>query len=467
MTFKLTLPEEATPGIGVLRLVSDTGVSSPVLVQIDELPTVEAKSAPRPEAAQHLTLPVVVEGASPGLNVQFFSFEANKGQRLSAEVVAQRIGSKMDPVLTLLDARGKELLDIDDDPSLGADCHFSFTVPEAGTYWLKLQDLEYRGGLRYRLRLGDFPLTSVTYPPGSPSCHEEREPNDGIFGAAEVELPCGVYGRLKQRKDVDAFRFSAPARQWVTIVPKTTSLGSPARLFLRLMDEKGKVLAESGQSDRDEEAIRYRSLKEKVLFLVVEDLLRDGGEEYIYHLQLETGRAPFSLGLNVGRIKQSDRGVTTSPGLTVLPIQATRYGYDGPISLRVSGLEGDFRLEQDRIEKGKSDLDLRLIVPAGLEQNALSFLKLTGEAEIDGLRYAAPLDLTPVFANSFPGVRKLPEALQEGIPLKVIEEPFALTVESVSMKPGESKKIPVQLKRMEDDRGLPKKPVEINVSTVP
>ncbi|MCC7300233.1 MAG: PPC domain-containing protein, partial [Verrucomicrobia bacterium] len=125
--------------------------------------------------AQAVTNSTVIDGriASPG-DQDWFSFKGNKGDDANVEVSARRLGSPLDAKLVLLDAQRKELAASDDaeDKSYGllthhADSRINFKLPETGTYFVRLTDLQGKGGpeYAYRLRIGeeqpDFQLRIV------------------------------------------------------------------------------------------------------------------------------------------------------------------------------------------------------------------------------------------------------------------------------------------------------------------
>src|SRR5262249_44744109 len=94
-------------GIGALRVITTNGVSNVLLLMVDDLPSMNETSTNHTMAsAQELTLPAAVDGAGDALLSDFFKFTARKGQTISVEAVAQRIGSAMDPIVRLLDANG-------------------------------------------------------------------------------------------------------------------------------------------------------------------------------------------------------------------------------------------------------------------------------------------------------------------------------------------------------------------------
>src|SRR5581483_1103629 len=99
-------------------------------------------------------------------DVDVWSFEAKKGQSVTARVLANRIGSPLDAKLEILDARGKVLAENDD--ALGSDPGLRFVAPADGRYQVRIQDVNMRGGQAYvyRLTLTSDPFIDRVYPLG-------------------------------------------------------------------------------------------------------------------------------------------------------------------------------------------------------------------------------------------------------------------------------------------------------------
>ena len=297
VVYAITAPADAPVGIGGFRLATGAGISPTRLFMIDDLPNALDGGANKTLAtAQELPLPLAVDGAVEVESSDFYKFTAKAGQRVSIEVIAQRLGTALDPVLRLLDATGKELLYSDDDPGVGVDSRLAFVAPADGAYIVELRDIRYQGGAlhRYRLRLGDFPLATVPFPLGATkgaSAHlafagsgaelavplditmpqqingaqvsvgakfpggqgsgfvrlvassvpeaVEVEPNDAPEQATPIVLPAAMNGRLHAPKDRDFFQFEAKAGQRFVFSGKTRTLGSPTDLFLRMYNAAG------------------------------------------------------------------------------------------------------------------------------------------------------------------------------------------------------------------------------------
>ncbi len=114
-----------------------------------------------PETAQKITSPAVINGRiqKPG-DIDYYQFRVKAGEKLVMEVMARRLGSPLDSVLTLLDAKGNQLAENDDwvdqmdSPATHhADSRLLYTFGAAGTYTLRLRDIQGNGGEEYAYRL--------------------------------------------------------------------------------------------------------------------------------------------------------------------------------------------------------------------------------------------------------------------------------------------------------------------------
>lgn len=137
----LPLGEDRTAGVGLL---------------VTDLP-LEAESA-----GEHATLeaaqPLPVPGGVCGLlaregEADYYAFEARKGQALSLEVLARRLGSALDAHVRILDEKGRQLA-LNDDLRIGkrttADAGIENWVPPAdGRYIVEVRDVHLQGGPLY------------------------------------------------------------------------------------------------------------------------------------------------------------------------------------------------------------------------------------------------------------------------------------------------------------------------------
>jgi hypothetical protein len=203
----------AADDMGIISFTPVPG-SPPVLFYADDLPETGeiAGRHDRAASAQTLSLPVVVNGRCEGRGeVDYYRFEGRAGDRVVAEIHARRVGSPLDSVLRLQDARGATLALSDDwvDRMAGlvthqADSYIDTVLANDGAYVLSVRDAQGRGGplFSYRLRLSaprpDFKLrispSSLRVPKGgtvAATLWVQRD--DGFTNAIDLEVEAGSH----------------------------------------------------------------------------------------------------------------------------------------------------------------------------------------------------------------------------------------------------------------------------------
>lgn len=129
----------------------------------DEQGRLEAE--PNDDPPQAITLPAGIDGRlqAPG-DVDRYKIAVKKGDRLTLAVRAREIASKLDPVLTVTDADGKQLAREDDTGGVGQDPRLDWQAPADGDYIVAVADLHRAGGPDhiYRLDLTTAPTFSAT-----------------------------------------------------------------------------------------------------------------------------------------------------------------------------------------------------------------------------------------------------------------------------------------------------------------
>ena len=185
---KLTLEiaEDATPGEYQFRIRTRDGLSEMLTFWVTPFPVVmeqhawvdsDGKRNDSAETAQAIDLNSTVVGYIPGRLPQdddWFSTECRKGQRLSVDVVANRLGTLHygglnDPAVRIVDSAGNELGRNDDNALHSQDPVLSVLIPDDGTYFIHMhQQMDYEAGrLRhYLLHVGTFPRPIVSFPLG-------------------------------------------------------------------------------------------------------------------------------------------------------------------------------------------------------------------------------------------------------------------------------------------------------------
>jgi hypothetical protein len=434
---------DASVGIGAVRFMTATGVSSLRLIFIDDIPTTpRADNNINAKNAQPLTLPAAVEADAQPLANHYYRFAATKGQRIAFEVIAQRLNSRADPIVRLLDSTGRELAYCDDTPGLGADPRFAHTFAADGEYLLELRDANYEGGpeYRYRLRVGDFPAVTVPFPlsgkrvgmtqftfegPGGdhigpqnvilgpdiirqtvplrfPDGHASAfvsvlasdsedfvaiKPNHSRETAARVRLPVNISGRITQPGARDFYRVAAKTGDRLSLRARTRSVGSPAMMSMQILDAAdGARLAESKfavPEPKGGDATPIPDEEGSLDFTIPKD------GDYDIVAQDFTGAAgPAAVYRLEAQILQPDFALSVdtdkldgTAGATIkLKVKATRRDFDGPIALALTGRAAEYVLKKERIPNGKLETDLEITLPDELPENPIVSFTIQGRA---------------------------------------------------------------------------------------
>ena len=487
VVYRLTIPADAPIGIGGVRVATGQGVSNLRLIMIDDLPTLTDNGKNKTIAeAQELNLPVAVEGACEAESYDFYKFTAAKGQRVSVEVVARRLGSALDPVVRLLAANGREIAYSDDEPGLSGDSRFAVQIPDDGIYFLEVRDIQYAGsvGHRYRLRVGNFPLVALPYPLGAkrgttakvsfigPSTDGlspvdvpiaaqagqqvsvstklpggqgsaftrlvvtnldealEAEPNDVREQSTPVTLPAAINGRLEKAKDRDFFKFEIKKGQRFQFTGLTRTLGSATDLFMRIYKADGASLAEVEDSGTEEGVLNFTAPDDGVFHLMVEDLVRRGGPGHAYRVEVETYQPGFSLYLDLDKFDAPKNGVF------VAKVTATRRDYNGPITIELDGAGEGFVLSNNVIAEGKPDTTISVTLPDRLQPGQMLNLGIVGKAKIGEVEFATRAKTHVALQKQFVGLNTVPAELLASVGMgvgPVFPDFFKLTTTPVQL----------------------------------
>ena len=444
---KATLDSSAHCGIGGIAVTAAGGASQVLLVPIDDLPSVAEPNTNHDLAsALEVTLPVAIDGQNNGTSFDYYKFNGKAGQAISIEVLGSRLGSDFDPVLRLLDANGRQLALVDDDPALGADCRLRYTLPADGVYYVELRDNRYKDGGHYRLRIGNFPLVTTMFPlsatVGQPatltavgpaaegaepvtlqietvgtSLASARFPGGDAAGQASVvvddlpvaveavsadkpdeptaiTVPCAISGRIESPGDRDEYRFTVAKGTRVRFEPLTRTLGSPALVQLRVLGPDGKQLVESPVSDNDEPAVVFVAPADGEYRLVVQEIVGLGGDDYAYRVAARVGPS-FSLSLKNVNNQPARLTYSAWAGSAFdLVVECQRDGYDGPIELSVDSPRSGWQVFQNQIpEKGK-ETQLIVVAPGDLQPGEFVPLRIVGRADVGGREHVASMVTT-------------------------------------------------------------------------
>lgn len=152
----LTVDPKLVEGPVNLVVVTPEGQTPPHGVLVETRLPVVAEKEPNDgfRQAQPVPLPAVVEGrVERPRDVDVFRVEGRAGQKLVAEVRADRHGSPLDAVLTLYGPAGQELASNDDGAGAGRDSRLEAVLPADGVYYLALIDAHDTGSAVHAYRL--------------------------------------------------------------------------------------------------------------------------------------------------------------------------------------------------------------------------------------------------------------------------------------------------------------------------
>jgi hypothetical protein len=439
----ITPPKDAA-GLLSLRVATTNGVSDVTMFVVDDLPAaLEHGTNKSVKTAQPLARPIAVDGTTDELSFDYYRFNAKKGETISIEVVASRIGSRLDPVLRIIDLAGHELAFCEDAVGAGRDCRLQFRVPATGEYLAEVRDITYQGGPQYyyRLRLGKFAFATCTYPliaaPGNevgvlgpagerfkpskvkihaakpsyatisesfvalrsddmPSQFFEREPNDTRGEANQISLPHVINARFEKPNDKDYFEINAGKDERWVFTTRSRSGGSPCDVFLELCDSTGKVVTASNPTSVQDASLTNVFKESGRYFLMAKELADRGAPDLAYQIEARLFEPAFTLALDEDKVEAKAGGEFS------LAVACGRFEFSEKISLELEGLPDGFVVENATIEAKKTNATLKVKIPQNAAGEIVTF-SVVGQSEgrrvkastVSALRRNFPLMLYP------------------------------------------------------------------------
>lgn len=313
-TLELTSAAHLTPGTYELRVSSPAGQSGPVRVYVDDLPQVfEQRTNDSPEITAVASLPADCWGRFDRRgDAGRFSFEGRSGQTVVLDAASQRLGSKANVMVELLNEQGRLLgsssgFDTEREPLLAVK------LPADGRYVARVTEGEANASSEhfYRLSIGNFAYVTGCYPmavppntqttvrlvglncppdasalvksPGSGEADVpidsntfrwrkplkvligsgaeplESEPNDHPSGANPVEVPGSINGRIDRPGDADLFRFHAKKGRRYVVETLASRRGSPVDTRIEVLNPDGSPVPRVRLRAVRDSAITFRA----------------------------------------------------------------------------------------------------------------------------------------------------------------------------------------------------------------
>lgn len=343
---------------------------------------------------------VTISGVLESGDIDRYSVQLEKGQTLSAEVEAVRLGYELlDTVVTIKSPDGEVLVRCDDDALFQQDPVASIVAAEAGVYEISLHESNYKGSLtsHYALHLGSFPRPGVVYPAGGvygqtlkvallasdgntsqhvvrlPAKEDaegfelllagesdtslptplpfrlgelrsamEQEPNELPEEAEQViRFPGALDGTISAPGDIDFYKIQIPeSESMVCIEVFADRIGSPIDTMLRLFNRSGQLIAANDDRGSHDSRIEFKPRGQAEFWLEVSDKLKAGQANGVYRIEVFPVAAELTTFLpRPDRVSQEAQSIAIPAGNRVMKrVAVRRENLEGEVALQFSGL---------------------------------------------------------------------------------------------------------------------------------
>jgi hypothetical protein len=349
-----------------------------------------------------------IAGTMAQEDMDYFAISAKKGQRISAEAQAIRLGrGTFDSFMSIQDSKGNVLASSDDSSLLLQDSLLSIVAPSDGTYTVLLRDISYGGGgeFVYLLHIGDFARPTAVYPAGGKAgdavavkflgdakgefTQEVKLPSMPVekFGAyaeqngtlapspnwmrvsafsnlletagnndrehatsVDSAPPFALNGIISKKAETDWFKFSAKKSEPLELTVYARRLRSPIDSVIEIFDAKGKSIASNDDASGADSYLKFSPPADGDYFVKVRDQLGQGGPDYVY--RVEVAPVTPSLTLSIPQVARNDSQtrqyiVVPKGNRFATMIAAKRKDVSGDIDLTIEGLPSGVTMHAD------------------------------------------------------------------------------------------------------------------------
>lgn len=382
-------------------------------------------------------LPITVNGQIHGeRDLDYYLVELQSGQVIYGEVLARRLGSKLEPTIAIFDASGKPQIFQED--SIGDDPLFAFKASEAGAYTIQLGNVSFHGSPShvYRMNLTYDPVAPYVFPIGAPAGQPTKFrflAMDGAGGQLEIERELTLNGVPGAYKSVDVeglsnrppLRILPPNAQVITtlthrqkpevdIITGQTANGvlapfssdtfnlvvedktpidlrvhAPAQtsatslVIVTIRNSEGKTLVKTKLNPTSHSVKAYHHMANPAPGNYSIEVQSLGGVKSdhrlgSYQLELSSSNPDFSL-------TAARDCVTVIQGQSIeIPITLNRHGgFRGEVTLSITGIPEGVVIENNLIGEDEQGTKLKLTLPAD-EPSTRHEIQISGEATING-----------------------------------------------------------------------------------
>ncbi len=416
---KATLRIDADCPLGLhdIRVRTATGISELRTFSVGALKeTTEAEPNDDFTRPQRIEFGQVVNGVARSEDVDYYAFEAKKGDRITAEVEGARLGIALfDPYVAIMDAKRFELASSDDAALIWQDAFASVVAPADGTYIVQVRESAYAGtdACLYRLHVGNFPRPTATVPAGGklgdtvdvrligdvlgektikinlpaeqqrsfgivarddkgtapyPNAFRlspfgnliESEPNDDHASANRFEGSMALNGVIGKPEDIDHFIFPAKKGQNFNIRVFARRLRSPLDSVVYIGKKGGGALAGDDDANNSPDSnLKFTIPDDGEYVIWIVDHLRKGGPDYFYRIEV-TSAVPL-ISLNVAEETPQRGSVSVDVSVPkgnrqAILVNARLVDTGGPIKVGLEGLPAGVSIQADVMAPGQQTL---------------------------------------------------------------------------------------------------------------
>lgn len=409
---EITIAADVPCGMYDLRLQSPKGLSNKLPFEVSSYPNVleQRKVSTLKQPNKVDKLPAVLCGqVTPG-GIDYFRFAGKKGETLVASVkarllvpyIADAVPGWFQPVIKIMDSKGKEVA-YSDDYYHYVDPVIMVTLPKDDNYTLMIHDAIFRGreDFNYRIQLGVIPFVTGRYPAYGVVGKNVTQELEGVnLGASKATikvktegynelyftnntgtsnsvpyyaLPKGVkllqYPKegarltttnaisdsLTSQSRIKRYRLYVEDREQVIVELIGRRNGSRIDAVMRLLDRSGNTVAEVDDTEdpiqgmitfHADPVLKYRAKQGGEMILEVEDLHRGYGKDYHYLLRRHWQMPSFNAFVSPAYI------TTPSGGTSLFRVDITGR-MKRPANLVIKGLPKGFTTSSLKLRGGK------------------------------------------------------------------------------------------------------------------
>jgi hypothetical protein len=407
LSVRLRASADCPLGSHAFRVRTSRGLSELRTFRVTPFPVI-AEEEPNSSLSDARLVPanVTIAGALEAGDVDGFQVVMRRGDRLSAEVEAVRLGGPLlDTVLSIFGPDGRELVSADDTSLFRQDPFATLIAPADGRYTVQVREVNYEGdeNSRYALHLGTFPRPAFVYPAGGPAGKTvrvrfggdatgdfeqeirlteapvgnfavlaerdgqlapttnpfrispfenvlEREPNnDARSGTSSAaDLPAAFNGIIERPGDQDCFAFRAAQGKRIEFEAFASRIGSPLDSVISIVDATGNLLVSNDDDGSHDSRLIFTPPQTGDYALCVSDKRAEGSPSFVYRVEATEVRPRLAVFLpRPDRTSQARQTVIVPRGNRVMAfLGAQRTGFDGEVRIVADGLPGGVSMSE-------------------------------------------------------------------------------------------------------------------------